>query len=42
VASSFEKVARITESYESVNAAHAMAKAAYEQLFEEWMMMQDS
>jgi ATP-binding cassette, subfamily F, member 3 len=42
VASSFEKVARITESYESVNAAHAMAKAAYEKLFEEWMMMQDS
>lgn len=42
VASDFNQVARITEQYESVNAAHALAKEAYEQLFEEWMLMQES
>jgi ATP-binding cassette subfamily F protein 3 len=42
VASDFNQVARITEQYESVNAAHAMAKEAYEQLFESWMLMQES
>jgi hypothetical protein len=35
-------VARITEQYESVNAAHAMAKEEYERLFESWMLMQES
>ena len=42
VASDFNQVARITEQYESVNAAHAMAKEEYEGLFESWMLMQES
>jgi ATP-binding cassette subfamily F protein 3 len=42
VASDFNQVARITEQYDSVNAAHALVKAAYERLFESWMLMQES
>jgi hypothetical protein len=42
VASDFNQVARITEQYDSVNASHALVKAEYEQLFESWMLMQES
>lgn len=42
VASSFNKVAKITEAYDSANATYLLVKEAYEKLFEEWMMMQES
>ena len=42
VASDFEKVAGITKDYDLINAEYLVVKAAYESLFEEWMLMQES
>jgi ATP-binding cassette subfamily F protein 3 len=42
VASDFEKVAGITKDYDLINAQYLVVKAAYESLFEEWMLMQES
>lgn len=42
VASDFEKVAGITQDYDLINAQYLVAKASYETLFEEWMLMQES
>jgi len=42
VASNFEKVAGITKDYDLINAQYLVVKAAYESLFEEWMLMQES